>query len=202
MNVGQTLSKHTIIPFLRDVFARRGAEEYLGEPVTIGAHMLQAAHFAQRDGHGDIVVAAALLHDIGHFTGDFIDMPLEEGTVFMEDSTDRQHERAGAAVLEAFSRNWWWIVAVSMLRQSDISVPASRVILKSCPRHLYIRCRCRAARWVMMRRTHSKPIHILMPLLRSADMMRPARNRRWMCLILTAIYPCWNGWSGPPDQTS
>ena len=102
MNVGQTLSKHTIIPFLRDVFARRGAEEYLGEPVTIGAHMLQAAHFAQRDGHGDIVVAAALLHDIGHFTGDFIDMPLEEGTVFMEDSTDRQHERAGAAVLEAF----------------------------------------------------------------------------------------------------
>jgi predicted HD phosphohydrolase len=64
--------------------------------------MLQAAHFAQQDEHDEIVIAAALLHDIGHFTGDFIGMPLAEGTVFMEDDTDRQHERAGAAVLDAF----------------------------------------------------------------------------------------------------
>ena len=98
----QPLSKQTIIPFLREIFDRRGAEEYLGEPVTIGEHMLQAAHFAQQDGHDEIVIAAALLHDIGHFTGDFISMPLAEGTAFMEDDTDRQHERAGAAVLDAF----------------------------------------------------------------------------------------------------
>ena len=98
----QPLSKQTIIPFLREIFDRRGAEEYLGEPVTISEHMLQAAHFAQQDGHDEIVIAAALLHDIGHFTGDFIGMPLVEGTAFMEDDTDRQHERAGAAVLDAF----------------------------------------------------------------------------------------------------
>ncbi len=98
----QPLSKQTIIPFLREIFDRRGAEEYLGEPVTIGEHMLQAAHFAQQDEHDEIVIAAALLHDIGHFTGDFIGMPLAEGTAFMEDDTDRQHERAGAAVLDAF----------------------------------------------------------------------------------------------------
>ena len=96
------LTKSTIIPFLNDIFDRRGADEYLGEPVTIGAHMLQAAHFARADGHGDVVVAAALLHDIGHFTGEFIGMPLESGTVFMEDNTDRQHENAGAAVLAPF----------------------------------------------------------------------------------------------------
>lgn len=96
------LTKSTIIPFLNDIFDRRGADEYLGEPVTIGAHMLQAAHFARVDGHGDVVVAAALLHDIGHFTGEFIGMPLEWGTVFMEDNTDRQHENAGAAVLAPF----------------------------------------------------------------------------------------------------
>lgn len=96
------LTKSTIIPFLNDIFDRRGADEYLGEPVTIGAHMLQAAHFARVDGHGDVVVAAALLHDIGHFTGEFIGMPLESGTVFMEDNTDRQHENAGAAVLAPF----------------------------------------------------------------------------------------------------
>ena len=96
------LSKSTIIPFLDDIFSRRGADEYLGEPVTIGEHMLQAAHFAQRDGHDDMVIVAALLHDIGHFTGEFIGMPLPSGTMFLEDQTDRKHENAGAAVLESF----------------------------------------------------------------------------------------------------
>ena len=43
----QPLSKQTIIPFLTEIFERRGTEEYLGEPVTIGAHVLQAARFAQ-----------------------------------------------------------------------------------------------------------------------------------------------------------
>ena len=96
------LSSATIIPFLTGIFERRGAEEYLGEPVTIGQHMLPAAHFASRDGHGEDVVVAALLHDIGHFTGDFIGKPLASGTVFLEDETDRKHENAGAAVLEPF----------------------------------------------------------------------------------------------------
>lgn len=96
------LTKSTIIPFLDGIFTRRGADEYLGEPVTIGEHMLQAAHFAQRDGHDEQVIVAALLHDIGHFTGEFIGMPLASGTVFMDDQTDRKHENAGAAVLEPF----------------------------------------------------------------------------------------------------
>jgi predicted HD phosphohydrolase len=96
------LTPSTIIPFLDGIFTRRGADEYLGEPVTIGEHMLQAAHFAQRDGHDEQVIVAALLHDIGHFTGEFIGMPLPSGTMFLEDQTDRQHENAGAAVLEQF----------------------------------------------------------------------------------------------------
>jgi len=96
------LSSATIIPFLTGIFERRGAEEYLGEPVTIGEHMLQSAHFASRDGHDEEVVVAALLHDIGHFTGEFIGMPLASGTAFLEDETDRKHENAGAAVLEPF----------------------------------------------------------------------------------------------------
>ncbi|MEX0502375.1 HD domain-containing protein [Alphaproteobacteria bacterium LSUCC0719] len=96
------LTPSTIIPFLDGIFTRRGADEYLGEPVTIGEHMLQAAHFAQRDGHEEQVIVAALLHDIGHFTGEFIGMPLPSGTMFLEDQTDRQHENAGAAVLEQF----------------------------------------------------------------------------------------------------
>ena len=96
------LTASTIIPFLADIFQRRGAEEYLGEPVTIGEHMLQAAYIARRDNHADDVVAAALLHDIGHFTGEFIGMPLASGTAFLEDETDRMHEDAGAVVLAPF----------------------------------------------------------------------------------------------------
>ncbi|MDA9929703.1 HD domain-containing protein [Alphaproteobacteria bacterium] len=100
--MSKELNSATIIPFLSDIFERRGADEYLGEPVTIGQHMLQSAHFASQDGHDEIVITAALLHDIGHFTGEFIGKPLAAGTVFMADETDRQHERAGAAVLAPF----------------------------------------------------------------------------------------------------
>ena len=40
------LDRDTIVPFLADIFARRGGEEYLGEPVTMAQHMLQGATFA------------------------------------------------------------------------------------------------------------------------------------------------------------
>ena len=89
------LTDETIVDFLADIFARRGGEEYLGEPVTMSEHMLQAAHFAEKAGEPDIVVVAALLHDVGHFTSEF-------GTFSMDDSTDRHHEEAGAKVLAQF----------------------------------------------------------------------------------------------------
>ena len=89
------LSRDTIVPFLADIFARRGGEEYLGEPVTMAQHMLQGATFAEEQGLREEVIVAALLHDIGHFTSEF-------GTFTMEDTEDRFHEEAGAKVLEAF----------------------------------------------------------------------------------------------------
>ncbi|HSM20196.1 MAG TPA: HD domain-containing protein, partial [Hyphomicrobiales bacterium] len=75
--------------------ARRGADSYLGEPVTIGQHMLQAAHLAESEGAGDDLVAAALLHDIGHYTSEF-------GTYSPDDTEDRHHDEAGAEVLAPF----------------------------------------------------------------------------------------------------
>ena len=60
------LNRETIVPFLADIFARRGAESYLGEPVTMAEHMLQGAWLAEAEGAPDELVAAALLHDIGH----------------------------------------------------------------------------------------------------------------------------------------
>ena len=82
-----------VIATIVDIFASHGDEEYLGEPVTMSEHMLQAAHFAAEAGAGEDAIIAALIHDIGHFTS-------EHGAFSMEDTSDKFHEDAGAAVLE------------------------------------------------------------------------------------------------------
>ena len=46
------------------LFARRGGEQYSGEPVTQLAHALQTAQRAERDGADDPLVTAALLRGI------------------------------------------------------------------------------------------------------------------------------------------
>jgi predicted HD phosphohydrolase len=61
------LTHDNIVDFLGDIFTRRGNEEYLGEPVTMAQHMLQGAKLAEQANEDEVVVAAALLHDIGHF---------------------------------------------------------------------------------------------------------------------------------------
>ena len=54
---------------IADLFTAEGAREYLGEAVTQAQHLLQAAALAERAGAAPELVAAALLHDVGHFTG-------------------------------------------------------------------------------------------------------------------------------------
>ena len=67
-------------------------EEYL-EPVTIGEHMPQGATLAEMQGQPETIIVAALLHDdIGHFVGDL-------GAFTMDDTEDRLHEHAGAALV-------------------------------------------------------------------------------------------------------
>lgn len=90
-----TLTQQTIVPFLADIFARRGGEEYLGEPVTMAQHMLQGATLAEQSGAPEVVIVAALLHDIGHFTSEF-------GTYHPDDTHDRHHEDAGGDILAPF----------------------------------------------------------------------------------------------------
>jgi len=51
---------------LAELFAGPGARDYLGEAVTIGVHMRQAGALAEAAGAAAPLVAAALLHDIGH----------------------------------------------------------------------------------------------------------------------------------------
>ena len=65
------LTSQNVVSFIKDIFERRGAEEYLGERVTIAEHMLQAATLAEKEGCNETIIVAALLHDIGHFTSEF-----------------------------------------------------------------------------------------------------------------------------------
>ncbi|WP_171230923.1 HD domain-containing protein [Ruegeria sp. HKCCA6707] len=90
-----TLNKANIVAFLADIFDRRGSEEYLGEPVTMAQHMLQGATIAEQNKMPEEIIVGALLHDIGHFTSEF-------GSYHPDDTEDRHHEDAGAAVLEQF----------------------------------------------------------------------------------------------------
>jgi len=90
-----TLNNENIVDFIADIFARRGAEEYLGEAVTISEHMLQTAELAEEEGASEELIVAALLHDIGHFTNEFPDNAAELGI-------DSHHDRAGAAVLAPY----------------------------------------------------------------------------------------------------
>jgi gamma-butyrobetaine dioxygenase len=75
-----------------ELFASEGAADYLGEPVTQAVHMLQAAVLAERDGADDALIAAALLHDVGHFQGTLTGHDLMQGT-------DNRHSDTGAAWL-------------------------------------------------------------------------------------------------------
>ena len=52
---------------IAELFAGEGVRSYLGEEVSIAVHMLQAGALAEDSGTDDALVAAALLHDVGHF---------------------------------------------------------------------------------------------------------------------------------------
>ena len=51
---------------IEQLFARHGAEQYSGEPVTQLEHALQTAHLAEQSDADDALVTACLLHDLGH----------------------------------------------------------------------------------------------------------------------------------------
>ena len=83
-----------LIDEIFQVFKDQGAIEYLGEPVSLIEHMLQSANAAEQDGAPPRLVAAALLHDYGHFIHD---LPTDSA----EHGVDTQHEEVAHAFLSA-----------------------------------------------------------------------------------------------------
>jgi phosphonate degradation associated HDIG domain protein len=77
---------------LLDLYERRGDERY-GEDVTQRCHAAQCAVLASSDGATDELVAAALLHDVGHLLAG--DRP----SGWRDDVDDDRHEALGARVL-------------------------------------------------------------------------------------------------------
>jgi phosphonate degradation associated HDIG domain protein len=61
------------------LFARKGGRAYDGEPVSQIEHALQTAARAEVDGATPALVAAALLHDLGHLLNDQGDSPTLRG---------------------------------------------------------------------------------------------------------------------------
>ena len=78
-----------------EAFDRCGADRY-GEDITQLEHALQCAHLAAQDGAGDSLIAAALLHDYGHFFEG-------RGDAAERDGADAHHEAHGATLL----RRWF-----------------------------------------------------------------------------------------------
>ncbi len=77
---------------LMQIFATAGARRYDGEEVSQLEHALQAAAWAQAADAEDGLVAAALLHDVGHLTH-----PEPEAAV--AEAIDDRHEDQGALLL-------------------------------------------------------------------------------------------------------
>ncbi|HEX3979638.1 MAG TPA: HD domain-containing protein, partial [Acidimicrobiales bacterium] len=73
-----------------------GGQRAYGERITITSHSVQCAELARDDGAADPLVAAALLHDIGHLIADE-----QEDVDFRPDQDDDHHEAVGARVLAA-----------------------------------------------------------------------------------------------------
>jgi gamma-butyrobetaine dioxygenase len=80
---------------ITEIFEAKGGAAYFGEPVSQLEHALQAAYHAERDDAPDWLVAAALLHDIGHLLHDMPEQVADLGI-------DARHEDIGHAWLARY----------------------------------------------------------------------------------------------------
>ena len=103
----------TGIDALAELFAGPGARDYLGEAVTIGEHMRQAGALAEAAGAAAPLVAAALLHDVGHLLGE----------------SDARHGSGGARWLS----QWFGLAVTEPVR---LHVAAKRYLCATEPGYL------------------------------------------------------------------
>jgi [1-hydroxy-2-(trimethylamino)ethyl]phosphonate dioxygenase len=108
-----------ILAAIDRLFAARGADEYHGEAVTQLEHALQAALLAEQAGASGELVAAALVHDIGHLLH-------EHGETAVGRGIDDRHEALG----EQFLRPHF---GPSVTQPILLHVPAKRFLCATDP---------------------------------------------------------------------
>jgi gamma-butyrobetaine dioxygenase len=89
-----TASHNDVLDGIFRLFRDRGNSMYAGEPVSQTEHALQAAALAEAEAAGSALIAAALLHDIGHLLSPHPEDCAESGI-------NDQHEQLGAKWLAA-----------------------------------------------------------------------------------------------------
>ncbi|MSP47916.1 MAG: HD domain-containing protein [Alphaproteobacteria bacterium] len=109
----------SIVDDLLALYADKGRAQYGGEPVSQLAHALQSAALAEAEGAGDTLIAAALLHDVGHLVDRHADGAAEAGV-------DRQHEDIAAGYLA----RWFAPAVVEPIRRH---VAAKRCLVTTEP---------------------------------------------------------------------
>lgn len=82
------MNRDALLAEITDIFAIRADGNYGLSAITQKQHALQAAWLAEKDGHPSAMIAAALMHDIGHMVHDLGDDPASEGV-------DDHHEELG-----------------------------------------------------------------------------------------------------------
>lgn len=82
----------SVVANIQQLFRERGSAAYLGETVSQLEHALQAAQAAERDEASPALVAAALLHDVGHLLHGLGDDAADRGL-------DDRHEDLGQRFL-------------------------------------------------------------------------------------------------------
>jgi len=85
----------SIIDQIFDLFNNHGDSLYFGEQVTETEHALQCAYLAEQAGALPMVVAGALLHDIGHLLHGLGEHAADQGV-------DAKHEDIGAVWLRSY----------------------------------------------------------------------------------------------------
>lgn len=115
---------------IAELFAAEGAADYLGEPVTVGQHLLQAGALAAAAGATPALTAAALLHDAGHLRGadPGSDRAEPSGRELMA-GRDNDHGERGAAWLAR-----WFPAAVT--EPVRLHVAAKRYLCATEPGYL------------------------------------------------------------------
>ena len=89
-----SINKADVMVQIDQAFTKRGHEGY-GEGVSQLDHALQCALCAERDGASPALIAATLLHDIGHLLHDLPQDIADQGI-------DTEHESLGSAWLSQY----------------------------------------------------------------------------------------------------